>query len=136
MMRRLLILGVVILGTLAAARLFARGNVSAILNSSHDFRANSAANVRSLSGRDACIFCHTPHNADAGNGTGALLWNHKVSLRDFSSYTSSTLQSVVTPIQPKAEIAIATSGRTPAEGLAELLRAIAVPDNALARRSA
>ena len=99
MRRRLLILALMVLGTAAAVRLSARGNVAAIINSKHDFRANSGAEVRSVAGRDACIFCHTPHSASAGNGTGAVLWNHKVSLRDFSSYTSSTLQSMVTPIQ-------------------------------------
>ena len=97
--RLLLVLGLMVLATVAAVRLSARGNVAAIINSKHDFRATSGAEVRSVGGRDACIFCHTPHNAGAGNGTGAVLWNHKVSLRDFSSYTSSTLQSMVTPIQ-------------------------------------
>jgi XRE family aerobic/anaerobic benzoate catabolism transcriptional regulator len=41
-----------------------------------------------------------------------------------------------TPLYAKAEIAISTTGRSPDEALAELLRAIAVPDNALARRPA
>jgi XRE family aerobic/anaerobic benzoate catabolism transcriptional regulator len=41
-----------------------------------------------------------------------------------------------TPLYAKAEIAISTVGRTPEESVAELLRAVAVPDNALARRSA
>jgi XRE family aerobic/anaerobic benzoate catabolism transcriptional regulator len=40
------------------------------------------------------------------------------------------------PLYAKAEIAITTSGQTPEETLAELLRAVTVPDNALARRSA
>ncbi|HEV2115791.1 MAG TPA: hypothetical protein VGR48_07190, partial [Terriglobales bacterium] len=97
-MRRLLILALIVAGAMAAIRVSAKGNVTAILNSKHDFRASSGAEVRSVSGQDVCIFCHTPHNANAGNG-GAILWNHKVSLQDFSTYTSSTLQSVVTPIQ-------------------------------------
>jgi XRE family aerobic/anaerobic benzoate catabolism transcriptional regulator len=41
-----------------------------------------------------------------------------------------------TPLYAKADISVATSGRTPAETLAELLRAIAVPDNRMSRRSA
>lgn len=40
------------------------------------------------------------------------------------------------PLYAKAEIAISTSGKTPEQTLVELLRAVAVPDNALARRSA
>jgi XRE family aerobic/anaerobic benzoate catabolism transcriptional regulator len=41
-----------------------------------------------------------------------------------------------TPLYAKADIAVSTTGKTPAETLAELLRAAAVPDNARARRSA
>ena len=40
------------------------------------------------------------------------------------------------PLYAKAEITITTSGRTPEQTLAELLHAVAVPDNALARHSA
>ncbi|HLK33753.1 MAG TPA: cytochrome c3 family protein [Terriglobales bacterium] len=94
---RLLILLLVVLVAAAGVRLSAKGNITAILNSKHDFRAGSGSAIRSVSERDACIFCHTPHSMGSGNGT--LLWNHKVSLRDFSTYNSSTLQSMVTPIQ-------------------------------------
>jgi XRE family aerobic/anaerobic benzoate catabolism transcriptional regulator len=41
-----------------------------------------------------------------------------------------------TPLYAKADIAVSTTGKTPTETLAELLRAAAVPDNARARRSA
>jgi XRE family aerobic/anaerobic benzoate catabolism transcriptional regulator len=41
-----------------------------------------------------------------------------------------------TPLYAKAEIAIATTGKTPAVSAAELLRALAVPDNRMTRRSA
>ena len=70
---RTAILFVMVLAAAAAVRLSARGNVTAILNSKHDFRAVSRANVRSTSGRDACLFCHTPHmgGGDASNGNGA-----------------------------------------------------------------
>ncbi|MBZ5541956.1 MAG: hypothetical protein LAN61_15680 [Acidobacteriia bacterium] len=73
------------------------GNKSAILNSKHDFRAGSSAQVRSSSTDDACVFCHTPHNASPGN----YLWNHRLSTQDFPTYSSSTLQSTVTAIQPQ-----------------------------------
>ncbi len=64
---------------------------SAILNSRHDFRASSTATVKSVSGDDPCVFCHTPHNATPG----PELWNHKMGTTAFPSYTSSTLQSSV-----------------------------------------
>jgi XRE family aerobic/anaerobic benzoate catabolism transcriptional regulator len=41
-----------------------------------------------------------------------------------------------TPLYAKAEIAISTTGKTPDGALAELLRAVAVPDNRMTRRSA
>jgi len=72
-------------------------NKSAILNSKHDFRAGSSAQVRSSSTDDACVFCHTPHNASPGS----YLWNHRLSTQDFPTYSSSTLQSTVTAIQPQ-----------------------------------
>jgi XRE family aerobic/anaerobic benzoate catabolism transcriptional regulator len=41
-----------------------------------------------------------------------------------------------TPLYAKAEIAISTTGKTPENALAELLRAASVPDNRMTRRSA
>jgi predicted CXXCH cytochrome family protein len=72
-------------------------NKAAILNSKHDFRATSSAAIRSVSANDACVFCHTPHNA----APGSYLWNHQLSTRDFGVYSSSTLQSTVSAIQPQ-----------------------------------
>jgi len=40
------------------------------------------------------------------------------------------------PLYAKAEVALSTSGRTPEQNLAELLRLIEVPDNRIIRRSA
>lgn len=70
---------------------------SAIVNSKHDFRAGSTAQVRSSSVNDTCVFCHTPHNS----APGSYLWNHKLSNRDFPVYSSSTLQSTVTTVLPQ-----------------------------------
>jgi XRE family transcriptional regulator, aerobic/anaerobic benzoate catabolism transcriptional regulator len=41
-----------------------------------------------------------------------------------------------TPLYAKAEIALSTTGKTPETALSELLRAVAVPDNRMTRRSA
>jgi len=40
------------------------------------------------------------------------------------------------PLYAKADLAVSTTARTPEETLAELLRAVAVPDNRMSRRSA
>jgi len=76
---------------------YGTGHVGAILNSKHDFRAASQATIRSVSGRDPCVFCHTPHNSNPGT----YLWNQKLSTTQFPPYSSTTLQSSVTPIQPQ-----------------------------------
>ncbi|MGE5323463.1 MAG: cytochrome c3 family protein [Actinomycetota bacterium] len=73
------------------------GDKASIINSKHDFRAASTAQIRSITGQDACIFCHTPHNSSPGT----YLWNHKLSSRDFPAYNSTTMKSVVAPIQPQ-----------------------------------
>jgi len=44
-----------------------------------------------------CIFCHTPHSANA-YVPGAPLWNHNVTWATFSTYSSSTLNAL--PGQP------------------------------------
>jgi predicted CXXCH cytochrome family protein len=72
-------------------------NMLSIVNSKHDFRVSSGATIRSTSSQDACIFCHTPHNASPGS----YLWNHKLSNTDFPAYTSSTMKAQVTPIEPQ-----------------------------------
>lgn len=83
-----------------AATLSAHGQADkkGLLNSKHDFRPASAATVRAangtLPGDQLCVFCHTPHNADPG----ALLWNQKMGTTQFPTYTSSTLQSSVSPV--------------------------------------
>jgi predicted CXXCH cytochrome family protein len=64
---------------------------SSIINSRHDFRAASTADIKSVSGQDPCIFCHTPHNATPG----PQLWNHKMSTTAFPTYSSSTMQSTI-----------------------------------------
>lgn len=97
-MRRLALMTILVLSLGTAELISAQANnKSSLLNSKHDFRASSSAEVRSSAGKDACIFCHTPHNA-AGE---TYLWNHRLSNRDFPSYSSSTLQSTVTAVQPQ-----------------------------------
>jgi len=89
----LLSLAIALTGLLSAQT----NSKASIINTKHDFRAASSANIRSVSGTDACVFCHTPHNAN----TGSYLWNHQLSTRDFPVYSSSTLQSTVTSISPQ-----------------------------------
>lgn len=52
--------------------------------------------VLNLKGREVCIFCHTPHNANVAEG--APLWNRAFSAQTFSRYSSETLQIRVNPL--------------------------------------
>lgn len=72
-------------------------NKNSILNSKHDFRANSSSTIRSTSVEDACVFCHTPHGA---GGSGSYLWNRRTSDKPNRTYSSSTVKSEITPMQP------------------------------------
>ena len=100
-MRRVLLLALLLMAAALAGKLGAQrnaGSKSAILHSKHDFRARSAAAIHSANGKDACVFCHTPHNAAANSG---YLWNQRLSQRDLPAYSSSTMQASVTAIRPQ-----------------------------------
>lgn len=100
-MRRAATLGCLVLAGALVVRLLAQGPLNTkvgIINSKHDFRARSTAAIRSVSGQDACVFCHTPHNAA---DSSSYLWNHTLSMRDHPTYSSSTLQSTVIPISSR-----------------------------------
>lgn len=92
-MRRLLLM---LLAAGLGVGLVQAGNKQAILNSKHDFRASSAAAIRSVAEEDACIFCHTPHNA----GSAGPLWNQRMPVGEFPAYGSSTLEASVSPLRP------------------------------------
>ena len=96
-MRRSSYIGLLVLWVSLAPPAFGSGKISALLNSKHDFRATSHATIRSVSGKDACVFCHTPHNSNPGT----YMWNQKLSTAQFPAYTSTTLVSSVAPIQPQ-----------------------------------
>jgi hypothetical protein len=94
---RITLLLVLALGATTAVQLRAAKGKSFIVNTKHDFRITSSASIHSVSPQDVCMFCHTPHNA----ASGPMIWNQKLSERDFPKYSSSTLQSAITPIGPQ-----------------------------------
>ena len=91
------LIAVWVIGGSLLPQAFASGDKTLILNSKHDFRAGSSAAIRSVSGQDVCVYCHTPHNANSGT----YLWNQKTSSTQFPVYSSTTLQANVTPIQSR-----------------------------------
>jgi len=90
-MRRQLIIGLLVV-LAAGSVVFLRGSAPEgkrfIINTKHDFRATSSASIHAASSKGTvCIFCHTPHNA----ASGPMIWNQKLSSRDFPTYASSTM---------------------------------------------
>ena len=74
---------------------------SNILNSKHDFSVTSTATIKAAgpvtAGEQVCVFCHTPHNSNPGTE----LWNQNMGTAQFSTYTSTTLQSAVGQVTPQ-----------------------------------
>lgn len=67
---------------------------SSVLRTRHDFTLNSPSVIRSTTGGESCIFCHTPHNSVPN----VPLWNHTGSADTTTSvYSSTTIRATVTP---------------------------------------
>jgi hypothetical protein len=64
-------------------------------DSSITYRAKYYADGTNSQGRQVCIFCHTPHNANVVGQ--APLWNRLFSAETFSRYSSATLQIRANP---------------------------------------
>ncbi len=87
MRARIIFALVLVIAAAAAMKLSAAKTKQFITNTKHDFRITSSASIHSTSKQDVCMFCHTPHNA----ASGSMIWNQKLSQREFPTYNSSTL---------------------------------------------
>ncbi len=79
---------------LLPALLLALGSLPAhatIVGSKHDLSTSSGTN-------QVCVFCHTPHQANAG--TDGPLWNRVFQTSGFTMYSSNTLDSTIST-QPR-----------------------------------
>lgn len=66
-------------------------NPQSIVGSKHNLSASGPGNMRAVTERDICVFCHAPHHT-----TGqAPLWNHELSTAAYTPYSSSTLKATV-----------------------------------------
>jgi len=74
---------------LCAAPVFAAGRTQAVIGSQHDLTATGSGPVKSAVA-DACAFCHAPHNVYAAV---TPLWDHELSTKPYTTYTSSTYNS-------------------------------------------
>lgn len=73
-----------------------------IKNTLHNLSSSSLNSnnlvIADLTTAEVCVFCHTPHGADASN-LGAPLWNRNVSVQTYTLYSGSNLEVVGTQPQ-------------------------------------
>jgi hypothetical protein len=78
-------------GMLAPSIPVAAPGDSDIRTTRHNLSNSGTSNrVSATSETQVCVFCHTPHNAAAGD---APLWNRKANVQTYTRYTSSSLDA-------------------------------------------
>lgn len=79
-----------ILGVGLVALIIASSALAAVKDTKHNFTSQSTSpNAYFYGTRQVCVFCHTPHNADASIG---LLFNHEVNqAQSYGMYGSNTM---------------------------------------------
>lgn len=98
-MRRILPIGLVTAGLLAAASMAHAAAAPSILNTRHNLSSTQTdpSFVSTTGTAEVCVFCHTPHGADTN--VAAPLWNRAINTSgNYTPYTSPTLDSA--PGQP------------------------------------
>ena len=62
------------------AAMFAAGSaVAGIANTKHNLGAEGTGTNKTAATGEICVFCHTPHGADTGEGVAVPLWNKTLS---------------------------------------------------------
>lgn len=67
-----------------------------LATSKHNLSVSGPGPVVAQTESQTCIFCHTPHNANPA----VPLWNHRTSVANYTTYSSSTMTAVNPPGQP------------------------------------
>ena len=57
----------------------------------HNLSKDGSNTVKATAEAGVCVFCHTPHNANAA--TGAPLWNRNTNAQTYTRYTSASLDA-------------------------------------------
>ncbi|MEJ8836781.1 cytochrome c3 family protein [Ramlibacter sp. AN1133] len=79
---------------LAPAGPAAAKKVPDISNTRHNLSASGPGTVKATTESQICVFCHTPHNAEAQ--TGAPLWNRQLNNATYAAtYSSSSIEANV-----------------------------------------
>ena len=86
---RILIPGLVLAGV-AWGQVPAAPNSSDMLNTKHNLSVSGTGTTRALTETRICVFCHTPHNAEASSP----LWNKGLEPQTYQVYASPTSKVV------------------------------------------
>ncbi|MGC2048389.1 MAG: cytochrome c3 family protein [Gallionella sp.] len=66
--------------------------ITKIENTKHNLSASGPGTVKATSENQVCVFCHTPHKANAT--VNPPLWNRELSSMTYTPYTSSSMDAV------------------------------------------
>lgn len=107
-----------LLGLLFAgvAGLYPAQVISGIENTKHNLTPLGPGTFKATEPTGACVFCHTPHNANPSKS----LWNRALSAETYTLYTSSTLKAV--PTQPTGSSRLCLSCHDGTLAMGTLLR--------------
>ena len=80
-----------VLAIVGVSALLTAARVSDIRNTPHNLSTSGSGNVTAVSESQICVFCHTPHQAEAI--PDAPLWNREASGAAYTPYTSNTIDA-------------------------------------------
>lgn len=80
-------------GLIAAGISIAPAGDSNVSVTVHNLSKDGTAPVKATSETQVCVFCHTPHNANAT--AGAPLWNRATNVQSYTRYNSASLDATV-----------------------------------------
>ena len=121
-----------VLATCLAGPLLAVGPAQLVIGTQHDLTVTGSGPVSSAK-TDACYFCHAPHNV---TGSLGALWDHKLSIQTYTTYTSTTYNSgTQTPSVGSSKLCLSCHdgtvavGQTIASGLVPTSGSLTALDN-------
>src|SRR4051795_4219699 len=65
--------------------------IADVRNTKHNLSATGPGTLKATSETQVCVFCHTPHGAEAI--PAAPLWNRKLSAATYTTYTSTSIDA-------------------------------------------
>lgn len=96
-----------IIGSMIVLLGFASALQGAIVNTKHNMSTSGSGTVKSTGEQEVCVFCHIPHNSQAG---AAPLWNRSMSAASYTMYNSDYLRRMNYPTPTELGTAPGTPG--------------------------